>query len=378
MAKGSTKKAPKNATKPTFTTTTTAAAPSSTTVPPSPFELAPQAVLPLADRLPKDHVFLVHSEQSAPDLKRHTFLVPILLNLFITVALCLRLYYAAPIYLEQLITIFGYETRWTVDTKTLAWFDLIGILGERTILLATDYVLFGLLGRWPWEFLFGDRYGRYVGAAGWKWNVGFSRKLEPVVRRGRKWDVPIFAVEKERRKQGKPEKSWTKEEELLVYTKCSEALRKTITSKNALSLLDRDWDLDYCAMVDATELLDKDTLKFNDVDHVVLVYWNGRWYCWYPHRTGAATTVEVNGGQDADLEKFKKNLIGIGCEDVFYRWIELIQYETNTQTGGLSKKKSQEAEQELRRMLKDRKKDDEAFMQSVGGSAGVPGLGPHD
>lgn len=378
MAKGSTKKVPKSAPKPSFGATSIPTETSSSTFPPSPFELAPQAVLPLADRLPKDHVFLVHPEKSSPDLKRRTFLVPVLLNIFITIGLCIRVYYAAPVYLEQLITIFGYETSWTVRPKTLAWFDLIGILGERTILLFTDYALFGLLGRWPVEFLFGDRYGRYVGGAGWKWNVGFNRELEPVVRRGRKWDVPIFTSEKERRKQGKPEKSWTQEEELLIYTKCSEASRKVNTSKNALSLLDRDWDLDYCGMVDATELLDKGTIKFNDIDHIVLVPWDNRWYCWYPHRTGASTTVEVNGEKDVKLETFKKNLIQLGCEDVFYRWIELIQYETNNQTGGLSPRKKEEAEKELRRMLRDRKKDEEAFMKSVGGTAGVPGLGSRD
>lgn len=365
------KKAPKSASKPSFNTTAPTSPPASAvTSPPSPFELAPQAILPLADRLPKDHVFVLHSEDTPPGLRRQTFLVPILLNLMITAGLCLRLIYAAPVYLEQLITIFGYQTKWTVHPSQMPWSEIMNILAERTLLLSLDYVLFGLLGRWPWEFLFGDRYGRYVGTAGWKWNVGFSRKLEPIVRRGRKWDVTIFASERERKKQGRPEKSWTKEEELLVYTKCSEALRKINTSKNALTLLDKDWDLDYCAMVDAAELLDKDSIQFKDIDHVVLVYWNGRWYCWYLY-TGSRG-VEVNGGQDVKLEQFKKKLIEIGCEDVFYRWIEIIQYETN-QSGALPAKKRNEAEQELRRMLKDRKKDDEAFMNSIG-PGGVPGL----
>lgn len=375
MAKDSKKKAPKSINKTSFNTTAPTTAPSITTSPPSPFELAPQAILPLADQLPKDHVFVVHSEDTPPALRRQTFLVPILLNLMITVGLCIRLVYAAPVYLEQLITIFGYETRWTVHPKQMVWLDIFSTLGERTLLLSADYVLFGLLGRWPWEFLFGDRHGRYVGTAGWKWNVGFSRKLEPIIRRGRKWDAPIFASEKERKKQGKPEKSWTKEEELIVYTKCSEALKKMLTSKNALTLLDRDWDLDYCAMVDATELLDKNTIQFTDIDHVVLLYWNGRWYCWYPNRTGSKGS-EVNGEHDIKLEQFKKKLIELGCEDVFYRWIEIIQYETN-QSGTLPAKKRVEAEQELRRMLKDRKKDDEAFFESIGGPSGVPGLEAH-
>ena len=83
--------------------------------------------------------------------------------------------------------------------------------------------------------------------------------------------------------------------------------------------------------------------------------------------------MHINGEQDLKLEHFKKKLIEIGCEDVFYRWIEIVQYETNT-SGSLPSKKKHEAEQELRRMLKDRKKDDAAFIDSIGGSKEVPGL----
>lgn len=378
MARGINKKVPKVTNKASYTVTaSTASLAPSAAFPPAPFELAPQSILPLADCLPKDHIFVIHSEDTPSALRRQAFLVPVLLNLIITALLCLRLIYAVPVYLEQMITILGYETQWTVRPKTLSWLDLFGILAQRTLLLSLDYVIFGFIGRWPWEFLFGDRHGRYVGGVGWKWHVGFNRALEPVVRRGRKWDVPILATEKERKKQRKPEKSWSKEEELLVYTKCSEALRKINTSKNALSLLDRDWDLDYCAMVDATELLDQGSIKIADLDHVVLVPWNGRWFCWYPHRTTDTGVTPAAAEQDAQLERFKKLLIELGCEDVFYRWIEIIQYETN-QPGAMTSKKKHEAEQELRRMLRDRKRDDEAFVASIGGANAIPGLGAED
>lgn len=317
----------------------------------------------------------MHLEQTPPALRRQAFIVPVLLNLIITAGLCLRLYYAVPVYLEQLVTILGYETSWTVKPKGLAWGDLMYILAYRTMLLTFDYAIFGLLGRWPYEFLFGNKYGRYMGCAGWKWEVGFNRSKEPVVRRGRTWDIPIFQDEEQRKNQGKPETSWTKEEELAVYTKCTDALRRTQTSKNALSLLDRDWDLDYNAMVDTTELVDQAKINLEDIDHVALVPWQDQWYSWYPHRVKTADGhVEPVEEKDERLESFKKHLIGLNCEDVFYRWIEIVQYETS-QPARFTATKREEAEQELRRMLRSRKKNDEAFIQAVGGLQNVPGLG---
>ena len=309
-------------------------------------------------------------------MRKQAFLVPVVLNLIIVAGLCWRVYYAVPLYLEQLITIMGYDTRFTVNTKTTGWEELLKTLGYRTMFLSIDYALFGLLGRWPWEFVLGDKYGRYTGPCGWKWNVGFSRQKEPVVRRGRKWDAPIYQSEMERRLQGKPDTTWTKEEELAAFTKCSDALSKHNTAKNALSLLDKDWDLDYSAMVDVTELIDVAKLSHADVDHVVLVPWHQKWYSWYPHKPANADgSISAMTGKDEKLELFKKNLIDLNAEDVFYRFVELLQYESS-QTGGFTKAKKKEAEEELRKMLRARNKDDVAFFASIGGTGGIPGLAP--
>lgn len=343
-----------------------------THAPPSPFTAASAALLPLADTLPTDHVFIVHVETTPPGLRKQAFLVPIILNLVILSGLCWRLYYAVPTYLEQMITILGYETQWTVKPRALDWSDLGVILFYRTFLLSMDYVIFGLAGRWPYYFVFGDKYGRYTGPCGWKWAVGFDRKQEPVVRRGRKWDMSIYAKEAERKNSSKPEKSWTKEEELAVHTKCSDALRTSMTTKNALTLLDKDWDLDYAGMVDATYLLDTAKISTTDIDRVVLVPWQGKWYTWYPHAS-EASAGQPAGEKDENLENFRKHLVKLGCEDVFYRWIELIQYETS-QPGGFTVARRQAAEAELRKMLQTRYKDDKAFIDSLGGLASIPGL----
>ncbi|KAK5088871.1 hypothetical protein LTR05_003093 [Lithohypha guttulata] len=375
MARG-VKKLPK-ANRSSTTTSNTAATIPSTSTPslPAPFIPAPVALLALTNTLPRNHVFLVHPESSLPGLRKRLFLVPVLLNIVIVAGLCWRLYYAVPVYLEQISTILGYQTPYSVKPKALSWSVLFEIVAYRTFYLTIDYALFGLLGRWPWEFLFGDRYGRHTSAFHWKWSVGFNREKEPIVRRARRWDASIYQSEIERKHQGKPEKEWTKEEELAVYTKCSDALRQFVTMKNALSLLDKDWDLDYRAMVDTAELIDAAKLTWPDLDHVVLVPWQGKWYSWYPHGVSTAiSSGQPAKKQDEKLEEFKKALIELKCEDIFYRWIEIVQFETS-QPAGLTPNKKMEMEQELKNMLEARNKDFASFLQVIGGLSSVPGLG---
>jgi len=374
MAKGA-RKTPKSAGKPSVASTTSPPASSAIADSlPSPFEPVSTVLASFVKTLPKDHIYIVHLEKTSFSTKRSAFLVPVLLNLIITAGLCWRIYYAVPIYLEQLITIFGHETSWTVQPGAMDTIGLVTVVSSRTVLLMIDYGLFGFLGRWPWEFIFGDKYGRYTGAFGWKRNVGFHRQEEVIVRRGRKWDVPIYLDEQHRKGQGKPGKAWTKEEELAVYTKCSDGLRKATVAKTALSLLDKDWDLDYRAMLDATELVDDGKLRTQDLDRVVLVPWDRKWYLWYPDRSETANgAVNTQVQEDSELETFKQHLIDIKCEDIFYRWVEIVQYETSLPSGFTAKRRK-EAEEELRGMLKARHKDDQAFWEAIGGISGVPGL----
>ena len=372
--KGSKKSKPKSA----IIATATTASSKVFNAPPEPFKPVSSNLYPLTECMPEDHVIVVHPEKTPAALRKQTFVVPVLLNSVLLIVLCHRIFYAVPIYLEQIITIMGFETAYTVHPKELPWADLLSVLGSRTMLLSFDYVLFGLLGRWPLEFLMGNKHGRYVGCAAWKWNIGFERKTEIIVRRGRKWDTSLFESDVHRLKQGLPGKSWSKEEELSVYNKATTALDRLTTSKSALSLLDKNWDLDYKAMVDATDFFDERKLSIDDIDHVVLVCWGGRWYFWYPHKSTASNELDKNvQQQDVKLEKFKKVLTDHKCDDVFYRWIEIVQYET-AQPGGFTVLKKKEAEQELRKLLTRRKQDSDQIFNAVGGVHEIPGLAQHD
>ena len=130
---------------------------------------------PLASTLPTNHVYLIHLDRTPIDLKRRRLHVPVLLNLSIVLGLCLRIYFAAPVYFEQIITIFGYDTAYSIDPKSRRMGDLMNIVSSRFILIFIDYALFALLGSWPKEFLFGSKSSRFVGPWQWRQKVWFER-----------------------------------------------------------------------------------------------------------------------------------------------------------------------------------------------------------
>ena len=372
MARGGSKKALKEPSK----STTKASTNTASDAPASYFSPVHAGLSSFANTLPTDHVFIVHADTSTPSLRRKVFLVPVLLNTVLSALLIWRFYYAAPEYLYQILTIFGYQTSWTIDTQAMPAVDIFQVITTRTTYLMIDYFVFFVVGRWPYEFLFGNKYGRFIGAAGWKLAVGFSKHKEVVVRRGRGWDGPILASDTVRKQQGKTDMTWTREEELRIYSKCRDALRKAYTSKTSFLLLDKDWDLEFQGMIDADELIDEGKMSWSDIDHLVLVPFAGDWFCWYPYAAENDKTTVVEPAilaQDQRLDLLHQKLIAIDCEDLFYRWIEILQYETSRE-GGFSDARKRAAVQEFQSMLQKRGKDGEAFWREVGSEQQLPGL----
>lgn len=71
--------------------------------------------------------------------------------------------------------------------------------------------------------------------------------------------------------------------------------------------------------------------------------------------------------------KFKDKLTAIGHEDLFYRWVELVQYES-TMPGGFTEGRQATAMREARRMFTEAGVDFAKFWMEIGGSQGMPGL----
>ncbi|KIV94916.1 hypothetical protein PV10_02636 [Exophiala mesophila] len=345
--------------------TTGTSASTSTLGVPKPFEYAPASLRPLTSTLSTDHFYLVHLDHTPVELKKRVFVVPILLNLVIVVGLCLRVYYATPIYIQQIITIFGYDTPYKVDTSNASAGELINTLSSRFFLFMLDYFIFVIIGSWPREFVFGSKTLRFTGPFQWRRTLGFQ-ETEIIVRRGRRWDTPLLDT-------GIPDvtKTWKVDEELTINVKVEAAMRTTYLAKTGYLLLDRDWDLDFKAILDAHKLVDQGTLKSKDLDNLALVYYQKHWLVWRVHEAPVISAKDA--ASDSMLETFRNKLVELGAEDVFYRWIEIVQYETS-RPGGFNEGRQAEAMQELRTLLKSRGLDDVQFWEDIGGKAGLPGF----
>ncbi|RMZ77290.1 hypothetical protein DV737_g4462, partial [Chaetothyriales sp. CBS 132003] len=310
---------------------------------PEPFTPAVSSLYPFLSTLPHDHVFLTHLDRTPTDLKRRVFLVPCLLNLLITIGLCVRIYYAVPTYIQQISAIFGYDSPYKVDVAQESTGSLIGTVFDRTFLLFADYALFSLLGSWPREFLFGSAASRFAGPVEWRWTLGFR-------------DVEVI------RKSSEKERTvpWTSDEISTLKFKTGPAMAPSKLSKTGSLLLDKDYDLDFRAILDAHRLAvvnesspstseERPRLNLNDIDGCVFVYYGAQWLIWRPNSdtntpggtTGAArreakesattpqTDTQAQAPDDPKVERFKQALIDLKCRNVFYRWIEIVQFETS-------------------------------------------------
>jgi hypothetical protein len=370
----------KAAAKPAATSTTTTTTPSSSTIAPpnlEPFVPAPSKLLPFLKTLPPNHVYLTSLDTTPPRIKRNAFLVPVCLNTLITLGLCCRLYYAVPTYFWLIVTIFGYDTRAKVDIDNAAMTDLIGTVAGRTTLLMLDHVVFNFIGAWPWQFLFGSKEGGYVGPATWRWTVGGFWEKEVVVRRSRRWNKSVFGEDpakdkKSKKKAEKPNQPLSMDEVLTVKLKVNPAMEEQYLKATGFAMLDKDWDLDFAGMVNAFQLIKGNRLGIEDLENKAFMY-NAKekvWLMWTVHEKLAPMEA---GEKDPVVECFREKLAAMGHEDLFYRWIELVQYESSV-PGGMTEARQMKVLHEARKIFAEKGVDFDKFFNDVGGQAGMPGL----
>lgn len=205
-------------------------------------------------------------------------------------------------------------------------------------MFAGDFLLFRFVGMWPWDFFLGK--GGEASPVGWRRWCGF-RDVEIVVRRSRRWDVPLFAKEKsgEEDMRGEAEKREGVKEEWLqegrhgkLFTErvLPAVSREWVKNKTSYQMLDQNWDLYFSGMIEAQALVDEGKNKIGDFRTSVLVHtekWGWlMWEVWREQEDG----TEDEGTQK--LQLIKNNLTAMGKENLFFRWIEIVQSETS-QTG---------------------------------------------
>lgn len=316
------------------------------TEPPKPFTLAPAKFSEFLETLPKDGFYLTHIDRTPSDEKRQLFMAPAILNLVFAGLILLRLYYAIPTYISLLSAFFGYDSDSVVDTTNLPRSELFTILISRAGLLILDYSLYTLLGRWILRFVLEETR--------WRYSIGF-REDEVVVRVSKKWHKSLPA-------------QWSVEDERRIADKVLPAMDDQRLQKSALQLVDASFVLDTNAMVDAHTLIDRGDLTLSDFNRVVLVYYVPleSWMMW-----SLAKPVAPMGQQDTNLAKLRENLAAKGKENLFFRYVEILQYEAE-RPGGFLVGYQQRAWEELRKAFAEKGVDLAQVRKEMGGERNMP------
>jgi hypothetical protein len=317
-----------------------------------PFTKVPQALQAFVEPLSPDEVYLVHIDTTAEELKRQTFTVPLIVNLVVAAVIGLRVYMGISTYPALLATLIGLQSSMTVDNANTPWTDAVGIILRRTGTICIDYFLVTLLWSWPVNFI--------RGPVRWRRAVGF-REREIIVRRSnRTWSKDL--------KRNK----WIRDDDAR-RDKIVAAVTPERIGKTGYLLVDEDWNLDYAAMVRAHALVDRtrkgDGIQLDEFRTAVLVNTDADgWLIW---RVGDDNTPasEKQSVQRDQILAFKEKLAEMGKEDLFLRWVELIQWESS-QPGGFTAERQRSAMLQAKQMFEDENVDFSQFWDDMGGMEG--------
>lgn len=192
-------------------------------------------------------------------------------------------------------------------------------------------------------------------------------------------------------------------------------------SKTGYLLVDADWDLDFKGMATAHALVDATTTaaaaaasspehqkqppkpRLTDFRTALHIHESGPkgrgWLTWYldPDNLkpdpSVATSTSTTGSDVPDttpdpptsyeetqrnkILAFKEKLTAMGKENLFFRWVELIQYES-TRPGGFTVERQEGAMRQVKEMFEKEGVDFSGFWREVGGMEGMEGWGEEE
>ncbi|EGS22227.1 uncharacterized protein CTHT_0017440 [Thermochaetoides thermophila DSM 1495] len=338
---------------------------------PHPFIPAPKALSPFTDTLPKSSttVYITHIDPRPATFKRNIFLVPISVNIAVVALFCWRMWVIAPYYFFLLASMLGYENHTTIRAADLAWGELARVIGRRTLTFMIDFLLAIFVWPWPYEFVFGASAGEAAGRGSpalWRWKVGFREK-EVYVRRSRSSWSKVLEGRDILDRDGKE----NREAREAVIKRVREATQPMILQrKTGYVTMDGEWDLDWKAMVDATKLVDKKEIELEEFGTVALL-WHEE-HGWISIDLGQGDTKQQEQRRK-QLEAFRKALAALDKEELFFRWVEMIQFET-TQPGGFTPERQVAAAKKVRDMFHEHGVDFDGLWKEAVGTDGLAGM----
>lgn len=284
------------------------------------------------------------------------------MNVAIALLLAWRAYVAIPSYVAIALATLGYSTEAKVDVRDTNWTTLLAITVKRALMFLFDWSLFRFIGPWPLDFFLSAP----ANPVSWRRTVGFPDR-EVVVRVSRKWDkvLPSGWVGDDKRER---------EKEDVFRDRIMPAIDpKRIRAKTGYLMMDKNWDLDFAAMIAVHHLLSTRKLQLDDLQKTVILYSepHGGWLVWPVHKHDATATNSQELGRQK-IVAFKDRLTAMGKENLFFRWIEIVQYESS-QPGGFTAGRQAVAMRKAKEAFEGQGVDFERFWKDVGGMEGLPG-----
>ena len=322
---------------------------------PAPYAPAPASLAPFYDTLDPSHIYIVHVDRHPRAFKARIFAVPVLMNILFAASLVWRLRVILPWYYQLLLAVWGYDNELNVDLAGAGLWRINAALWGRALVFLLDFALARFVAPWPWDFFAKPGNNPTL----WRTRVGF-RDAEIAVRRSRKWDRDLSA-------------NWLSEEaDGKVYAEriMPAVDRKWVRAKSAYMMLDKSWDLDWRGMITAHALVDPGTVKLQEFEKTVLVHTDEHgWLAWQLWKLDEPAD---DGGRQK-IQAMRDNLKARGKEELFYRWIELLQFETS-QPDGFTDERQAKAMRDTRELFSKHGVDFNDVWTEVGGGKGLPGM----
>lgn len=349
----------------------------------SPFTTPSQNLQNLLSTFPPSHIYILHQDPTPPSHRRQIFLVPLLFNTLLLLLLTYRLTTALPTYLALFASILGYQSPSSINLPATPLPQIIQIIAQRMAMFTFDgLILARYVAEWPLLFFWGggsseSNQDAGTGCMGCRLRIGFPPAgQEVIVRRSRRWASDIVAVRstllsgisnQEEKEKGKT----------LKIIKTATA-KPRLRSKSGMSLIDSEWDLYYSGMV-AAHALTSETSQWTELEKagpVICVFDPSceAWRVWRPwDDDDNDNDVNQEEGGGSKLRRFKDLLTAMGREGLFFRWVELMQYETHSE-GAFTEARREKAIAASRTLFAGVGVNWDEVIDGIGGLDGLPGM----
>jgi hypothetical protein len=118
-------------------------------------------------------------------------------------------------------------------------------------------------------------------------------------------------------------------------------------------------------------MVDKKEVPMDDFRTIVFVHSQKFGWVLFDTRNDRGSRKEENGRRK--ILAFRDELTAIGKENLFFRWVELIQFES-LQPEDFGPGRQEEVMQKAKEMFEEQGVDFEKFWAKIGGMEGMPGM----